>query len=57
MSECYKCGFWDCEREGCTCPCYDKWYACPIENEKPENKKKLEEFIEWCEEQKGKVKN
>lgn len=47
MNECYNCGFWDSEREGCTCPSYDKWYACPIENEKPENKKALEEYAEW----------
>ena len=48
MSECYECGFWDSEREGCTCPHSDKWYACPIENKKPENVKALEEYAEWA---------
>lgn len=47
MIECYKCGFWDSEREGCTCSSMDKWYACPIENEKPENKQALEEYANW----------
>ena len=28
----------------CEMPHYDKWYACPIESEKPENKKTLEEM-------------
>ena len=44
MSECYKCGFWDSDYESCTCPSYDKWYACPIESEKPENIRTLEEY-------------
>ena len=47
MDECYKCGFWDSEREGCACPHSDKWYACPIENKKPENVKALGEYAEW----------
>ena len=47
MKECFNCGFWDSEREGCTCPSIDKWYACPIESEKPENKQALEEFANW----------
>lgn len=25
----------------------DRWYACSIESEKPENKKELEEYIKW----------
>ena len=28
----------------CELPFYDRWYACPIESEKPENKKALEEM-------------
>lgn len=44
--KCYKCGFWDSDWEACTCPSTDKWYACPIESEKPENKKALEEWAE-----------
>ena len=44
---CLDCGFWDSEREGCTCPSSDTWYACPIEAEKPENKKALQEYAEW----------
>lgn len=47
MNECYGCGFWDSERDGCTCPHSDKWYACKIENKKPENVKALEEYAEW----------
>lgn len=46
MTECYRCGFND-EDYGCTCPHSDKWYACPIESEKPHNKKALEEYAEW----------
>lgn len=46
--ECYKCGFHDCDF-GCTCPSQDRFYACPIENKKPENKKLLDEMIEFYE--------
>lgn len=47
MIECYKCGFWDSEREGCTCPSPDMFYACPIESEKPENKEEINKMAEW----------
>ena len=50
MKECFKCGFND-EDYGCTCPHSDKWYACPIENKKPENIKELKEYVEWLEKQ------
>ena len=50
MDICSKCGFWDSDYEGCTCPSYDMWYACPIESEKPENKKEMENYLKWCEE-------
>lgn len=50
MSECYKCGFWNSDYEVCTCYSGNKWYACPIESRKPENKKAMEDFIKWCEE-------
>lgn len=30
MTDCYKCGFWDHDREGCTCAAPDRSYACPI---------------------------
>lgn len=46
MNECTRCGFND-EDYGCTCPHYDKWYACPIENDKPENVQALKEYAEW----------
>lgn len=46
MIECYKCGFYDSEFEQCSCWSSDKWYACPIENKKPENIKALEEYAE-----------
>lgn len=45
--KCDKCGFND--ERGCTCPHSDKWYACPIENKKPENIKALKEYAEWAE--------
>ena len=46
MKECHRCGFND-EDYGCTCPHYDKWYACSIENTKPENVQALKEYAEW----------
>ena len=46
MKECANCDFHD-EDYGCTCPHYDKWYACQIENKKPENIKALKEYAEW----------
>ena len=47
MNECTKCGFND-EDYGCTCPHFDKWYACPIASNKPQNQKALEEYAEWA---------
>ena len=47
MKECMSCGFND-EDYGCACPSSDKWYACPIENKKPENIKALKEYAEWA---------
>ena len=46
MSKKDPCKGCDCLNEYgyCTMPPYDKWYACPIESEKPENKKALEEW-------------
>lgn len=44
---CWACGFWDSDCEGCSCPSVDMWYACPIERDKPENKKQLEEYAKW----------
>ena len=40
---CKGCGFLN-EYGYCECPHSDKWYACPIENKKPENIKALEEW-------------
>ena len=34
---CLYCGFYDTDREGCTCPSTDKWYACPMSDPKPED--------------------
>ena len=31
----------------CEMPFSDRWYACPIESEKEENKKLLEEYAEY----------
>ena len=56
MSVCTGCGFWDSDYEACTCPSYEMWYACPIESERPENKKAMEEYIKEMEE-KEKRKN
>ena len=48
MKECANCGF---HNDGaCVCPSYDKWYACPIENKKPENIQELQEYADWQEE-------
>ena len=46
MKECKRCDFMN-EYGYCECPHSDKWYACPIENKKPENVKALEEYAEW----------
>lgn len=32
-NQCLNCGCWDSDREGCTCPSSDLWYACPLEPE------------------------
>jgi hypothetical protein len=42
---CSRCGFND-EDYGCTCTHSDKWYACPIENKKPENIQALKETLD-----------
>lgn len=47
--ECWNCDCWDSDREGCSMPYYDKWYACPIESEKAENKAKMEEYLKRSE--------
>lgn len=39
FKDCVRCGFQ--EDGACTCPSCDKWYACPIESEKPENMQAL----------------
>ena len=31
-NECYNCGAYDSDREGCTMPSCDKSYACPLED-------------------------
>lgn len=41
---CLTCDCWDSDAEGCTMPSVDKWYACPIENARPENQRALEEM-------------
>lgn len=46
MTECRRCGFND-EDFGCTCPHSDKWYACPIENKKPENIQALKDCADF----------
>lgn len=46
MKECANCGFHD--DGACVCPPYNKWYACPIENKKPENVQALKEWIDFA---------
>lgn len=53
MKECANCGFLN-EWDVCDCPHYDKWYACPIENKKPENIQALKEYAEWLPQYEGK---
>lgn len=48
MEDCNKCGFYD-EEFGCNCFSFNKWYACPIENKKPENIKALKEYADQLE--------
>lgn len=50
MNRCLYCDCWDSDREGCTMPETEMWYACPIEAEKPENKKELAEWVEQMKE-------
>lgn len=45
MRECANCEFHD--NGACVCPQYDKWYACPIENKKPENVQALKEWADF----------
>lgn len=45
VKECKDCSAWG--ERGCEIPSYDLWYACPVEAEKPENKKELLEWIDW----------
>lgn len=56
MKECNKCAFKD-EDYGCICPHSDMWYACPIENKKPENIQALKEYAEQVAERGGKNDN
>lgn len=47
MNRCINCGCWDSDYETCTMPSTDKWYACPIESEKPESQEELKKMAEW----------
>lgn len=44
INPCLGCGAYDIDM-GCTMPSIDMWFACPIESEKEENQKLLEEYI------------
>ena len=48
MKECANCGFND-EIFRCLCLSSDKWYACPIENKKPENIQALKDCADFLE--------
>ena len=56
MKECDRCDF-NNEDYGCTCPHSNKWYACPIENKKPENVKALREWVEELDKHERNMKN
>lgn len=45
---CLDCDCYDSDM-GCMMPSTHKWYACPIESEKEENKQALQEYAEWLE--------
>lgn len=53
MKECANCGFLN-DYGVCECNSGDKWYACPIENKKPENIQALKEYAEWLSQYEGK---
>lgn len=46
INPCLSCDAYDPDM-GCLMPALHMWYACPIESEKEENKKMLEEYIAW----------
>ena len=50
---CLTCDCWDFDAKGCTMPHSDKWYAYPIESDRPENRKTLDdmltEYVEYLE--------
>lgn len=53
MTDCYKCGFWDFDREGCTCPAPDRAYACLIvtktrRKEKSDIERMRDELNKFC---------
>ena len=50
MSACNGCGFYEPDYEACTCASWEMWYACPIESQKPENKKAMEDYIKQLKE-------
>ena len=49
---CKNCGFQN-EYGYCECSGYDKWYACPIENKKPENIEELQKYAEFLSKYEG----
>jgi hypothetical protein len=56
VNPCLDCGAYDPDM-GCTMPGPDMWYACPIESEKEENQKLLEEYAAWVDEQRKEKEN
>lgn len=53
---CLDCDAYDSDM-GCTMSSLHKWYACPIESEKEENQKLLEEYANWVIAKKRKENN
>ena len=57
MSHCLRCDCWDSDREGCTMPDSDKWYACSIESAREENIAALAKWTQELEQHKENIKN
>lgn len=57
MVHCLRCDCWDSDREGCTMPESDRWYACPIESARPENIAALEAWCAFLDQHRKEVNN
>lgn len=46
-SECLHCAAYDCDYCCCTIFSMDRWYACPVESQFPENQQAILEMAEF----------